>query len=793
MRRSMVLFVLPVVLALPMMPIARAEIAPDEVRKAISGAVSYLKREQKADGSWGRLTTIPEGATVLCALALLNAGVEPEDESMRRALDYLRKLRLKNTYSVALQTMVLAKADPRRDRALVAENVRFLERTQITKDPTKGSWSYSMPNPSDKGDHSNSQFALLALHEAERIGVSAKGQTWRLAKAYWEEAQNPDGSWGYRVGNPGTGSMTCAGIASLVIASGQVRQRDAIAKGNKILCCQQDESDSDRIDRAMQWLGSNFQVTHNPRQGSQLNLRSNRPWHFYYLYGLERVGRLTAQRFIGGHDWYREGTDYLITHRYSVSDHWKGTPPAEDTELISTSLALLYLSKGRRPVLLAKLKHGSDEDWNAHRTDVDHLTRYVESRWELDLTWQVIDVRAAEVDDLVQSPVLYFSGGENPMPGSAAGREDLARKLRDYLDRGGFLFAEAYCRGTDFDKGFRELMARVFPEPEYRLRLLPPEHPIWRTEERVAPEKIRRLEGIDFGCRTSVVYFPPDDSGKVRPSLSCLWELSHPPRGQTYSPAVRAEIDAGMSIGINVLAYATNRELKYKEEIPRHLAKRTEGDSYRRGTILIANLRHPGGCQAAPRALGNLLEAASGELKIRARAEERDLDITDEALFNYHLVFMHGRNAFRLTDGERTRLRTYVERGGLLFANAICASKAFAESFRREMAIIFPQHALKPIPAKDALLTPDYGGYDLSTVTRRDPQRAAGNEPMKDLLRKVPPELEGIRLDDRYGVIFSRYDLSCALEKQNSLECQGYIREDAARIGLNVLLYSLQQ
>ena len=50
-----------------------------------------------------------------------------------------------------------------------------------------------------------------------------------------------------------------------------------------------------------------------------------------------------------------------------------------------------------------------------------------------------------------------------------------------------------------------------------------------------------------------------------------------------------------------------------------------------------------------------------------------------------------------------------------------------------------------------------------------------------------------MRFDDRYGVIFSRYDLSCALEKHDSLECLGYTREDAAKIGLNVVLYALQQ
>ncbi len=61
------------------------------------------------------------------------------------------------------------------------------------------------------------------------------------------------------------------------------------------------------------------------------------------------------------------------------------------------------------------------------------------------------------------------------------------------------------------------------------------------------------------------------------------------------------------------------------------------------------------------------------------------------------------------------------------------------------------------------------------------------------MVRRVAPELEGIKIDDRYGVIFSKYDLKLALEKQDSVQCQGYVRDDAARIGLNVILYALQQ
>ena len=45
----------------------------------------------------------------------------------------------------------------------------------------------------------------------------------------------------------------------------------------------------------------------------------------------------------------------------------------------------------------------------------------------------------------------------------------------------------------------------------------------------------------------------------------------------------------------------------------------------------------------------------------------------------------------------------------------------------------------------------------------------------------------------RCAVIFSKFDISCALEKHEAVECRGYTREDAARIGLNVLMYSINQ
>ena len=405
----------------------------------------------------------PGGMSALCTLALLNAGVEPSDPQIQKALAYLRKFKPERTYVASLQTMVFARAEPEKDPLLISRNVKWLESMQIMEGPGKGAWSY--PGQGD-GDNSNSQFALLALHEAERAGVQVSDKTWRLARnllGRLPESRRFVGILQTHVA--GTGSMTCAGITSLVIAADRIEPPDAKATGEKIQCCGQGESDADKgVDKGHELAGREFFRVPKSRHPGGM-------WLLYYLYGMERAGRLTARRFIGKADWYREGAKFLVDNQDRLSGFWSGAGQAEESRTIGTSFALLFLSKGRWPVLMSKLKHAPADDWNQHRHDVNNLTRFVESRWKRDLTWQVVDLRLASVEDLLQSPVLFLCGSSSPLPSDPAEREEIAEKLRDYLDRGGFLFAEAYCGDTGFDKGFRDLMARVFPEPEYRLQI----------------------------------------------------------------------------------------------------------------------------------------------------------------------------------------------------------------------------------------------------------------------------------------------------------------------------------
>jgi hypothetical protein len=61
------------------------------------------------------------------------------------------------------------------------------------------------------------------------------------------------------------------------------------------------------------------------------------------------------------------------------------------------------------------------------------------------------------------------------------------------------------------------------------------------------------------------------------------------------------------------------------------------------------------------------------------------------------------------------------------------------------------------------------------------------------------PLFEGIEikgtngLPDRYAVVYSKYDISCALERQQTLTCAGYLNEDAVKLAVNIVLYALYQ
>ncbi len=773
---------------------ATSEITPTMVQNAISGGVEYLKSTQNYNGSWNEQEIHIGGISALCTLALLSAGESPEDVKVARALEYLRSVDptsgpVESTYVASLQTMVFCMADPKKYAGLIRRNVTWLIKTQKEKGTKFGSWGY----PYGDGDPSNSQFALLSLYEADLLGLQIPEDVWGDACRYWEKIQNMDGSWSYyyfppEMGRqtPGSGSMTCAGIVSLLIAAEKSQLADARIEGEEFLPCQRQENDlTKRMKQAREWMAKHFSVSRNP---------GNKDWTLYYLYGLERMGRMTEQRFIGGHDWYREGTAQLLRLSKTAARedrllvYWEGASSSEKIKPIATALSLLFLSKGRYPVLMTKLQYTTkSEDWNWHRHDISHLARFVERKWKKHVTTQSVDLAEASVEDLLLSPVLYLCGKDSPCPTDPVLQREFAQKLRDYIDRGGFIVAEPLSSDGTFEAGFQQLLKLIFPENEHRLYPMPPEHPIWNAEVAISPKHVRPVFCLDYGCRTCLVYLPARKN--PQPSLSCLWELAPEMRqGALHSVGVKQKILAGMNLGLNILAYATDRKLKNKEESFGSSLNQELEDSENaelqpmRGKLAAANLRHGGGCEMAPQALRNLLQKAGTALNIPSGVLEETISITSPRLFEFPLVFMQGRYDFRFTEAERKQLRLYFDRGGILFVNSICASDAFDESFRAEITTIFPDAILEEIPLSDPLCSTHLGGYDLSKIQSR-PEKERSAQALR---------LMGVRRNGRWIVVYSPLDLSCALEQHPSAGCRGYSPNDAAKIGINVILYSMQ-
>ena len=771
-----------------------AELSSERVRRSIDNAKRFLTRKQKNDGSWPVSNRqYPTGSTSLAILSLINAGMTVEDEPIRKGLRYLRAVpaaKPTKTYEVSLMIMALAAAkDGERDILRIQSLAQRLEAAQLKGGERIGGWGYNTNGGGFGGsDRSNTQFAVLGLRDAAHAGIPVSRRTWERAQQHWIMSQNPDGSWGYTgLRSPSRGSMTVAGIASLVITSSMLREENDFRR-RKPICCPEDNLDEAQkaLERGLTWLGRNFTVARNPG--------STQAWHLYYMYGLERAGRLSGRRFIGKdrrgnpYDWYREGAMFLTDDRQAADGSWRGTGPETDP-IVSTSFALLFLSKGLAPVLINKLKYGPvhpatgeilGDNWNKHHNDIRNLTDRISGmkKWPKLLTWQIVDLpKVSKLDDtsaLRQAPILYLSGFDAPeIP------DDQVPLLQEYIAQGGFLFAVNNCNGAGFDQGFRALVPKISPGGDLQLKRLKPDHPVYRSEYPLDPSI--ELWGVDFGCRTAIIYAPND--------LSCLWDkwsVSERPAWQ------KLMIEENMKIGVNVVAYATGREILDKFKQAELHATGGAEDRIERGLLQIAQLRHQGGWNTAPSALRNLLMALNRAVGKSASTKKNTLPASDPDLFKYPILYMHGRNRFHYGRQERERLQEYLKRGGVLFSDACCGSKQFDQSFRDLMTELFPETKLERIPKDHEIFTTKIG-HDIRKVQRRVPNTNNRDATLNSVKQIGEPVLEGIKIDNRYAVIYSKYDISCALERQASLACAGYIEEDAYRIAVNIILYAMLQ
>lgn len=776
-----------------------AEPLVKKVKTSIAKGVEYLVKHQQPDGGWEELQDDKKighyqgGSTALVLLALLNCDAIIDDpilepkrkQAILSGLANLRKIESPKVYVRALQTMALAEA--KADLPLVEANVHWLLDARVYRDGKFIGWEYENRKGNRSSDASNSQYAMLALWYARQAGVGIKRKVWEEIRDYYARTQNTDGSWIYSIDyGPAdekgpSATMTVAGLCGLLIAGQELNagREQWLPNGSAKNCGSYDESLP--VAKAQQWVNKHFQIDLQQRA-------------YYHLYGLERVGRLSGLRFFGEHDWYREGCEF-ITKEQSANGAWPSRGGWDRWPHVNTSFALLFLSKGRTPVLISKLVHGNwprredDTDWNNDRNDLRHLTDYI-SRSDLfekkAIAWQTYDIRraiearldknpvataedeAAIVADMRQSPILYITGHKSPM-----GRfQDVETNLiKRYIETGGFIFAEACCGDANFDAGFKQWAKNTW---DADLTYIEATHPVWTCWETIKPGTPYKLMALNIGCRTVMLYSPQD--------LSCHWESNQ------HDGAARP----AFWLGANIVAYATGKIPPQPRLTEIDIAADVElKEPGRQGAFRIRQLHHGERWQLAPRAMPNLLvhvRKVTG-LDVIPRVETLRLQGFETTVRSSKFIYMHGRDDFRIDPKHLEPLRFTLTYGGLLFADACCGDKAYDKAFRKFAQDLFPKEKLIRVPADALSRDPLFGaalnnGAELTAKNIKCRVKANGE------MREMEPYLEGIQVNGRWVVLYSPYDIGCALERNTSADCVGYDPESALKIATAAVRYN---
>ena len=364
-----------------------------KVAEAIERGAKALNGQQAEDGSWGATKGVDVlGHSSLPLLTLLKAANDESTDALERALKHVDRLPIETVYGAGCYLMALhARYHPKADgldtdvgtaRAprMAPEAIRarltpaHLQRIQegvaflVDAQTVDGLWYYGAQQDGGRAyDLSNAQYALLGLRAAADCGVDVPEAVWRssikgllvnqedkgpkvdlvgmdVKDGYAYQVREPANARGFRYKNDWkhgplgentvpviatTGSMTVSGLAGLAIArEGLWRTRRFTGKDRKQV--------DDAMRDGLAWMQENFTVAGNPN--------AEKHNHLYYLYGLERMGMLVERRWIGTHDWYKEGADLLLEAQRkdgSWGDH------------VQTSFAVLFLKRATSPPAIA--------------------------------------------------------------------------------------------------------------------------------------------------------------------------------------------------------------------------------------------------------------------------------------------------------------------------------------------------------------------------------------------------------------------------------------------------------
>jgi hypothetical protein len=193
--------------------------------------------------------------------------------------------------------------------------------------------------------------------------------------------------------------------------------------------------------------------------------------------------------------------------------------------------------------------------------------------------------------------------------------------------------------------------------------------------------------------------------------------------------------------------------------------------------LTIARLQYDGGGDwyANPSSLPNLLKAINERTSLKVEPTEARVSLKDDRLWDHPFLHVTGHGEMKLSDLEVTRLRDYLNRGGFLHVDD---NYGLNESFRREIAKVFPDRPLVDVP----LTHPIYHiVYDfpagLPKVHEHDGKPARGF---------------GIFIGNRLAVFYSfESDLGNGWEDPGTYNDPAALHESALRMGVNLFVYAV--
>jgi hypothetical protein len=431
----------------------------------------------------------------------------------------------------------------------------------------------------------------------------------------------------------------------------------------------------------------------------------------------------------------------------------------------------------RPPVLIAKIATQDHSDWATNPADAQNLLRWMAKN--LNVHFSTINLPQDQIPADPQAiPLLYRTGHD-----AFSFAPDVRDRIREYLLRGGTLVFDSCCGRRAFaESALREMQALVPERPPYRLTM---DHPLFHSFFEMKDIQYRPFAlkagarngepgviGIEVGCRTAALFFRWD--------VSCGWDELPDSDGHH---CLGYGVETAKQLGSNLMAYITAER---SAALP--LSKALEfvdADKTKSGKFIIAQGKYHGMWKTREAGLSMLLNAFHDQTKTPVRFEREEVPLDSPRLFEVPFVYLTGHQDFELTPAERTNLRQFLMRGGVLLAEACCGREAFDRSFRTELGAVLTGQKLERLPESHPLFL--------------FPNQVKSTQPLPALAHKmgatgrVKPDLYGVTLGGNLAVIYSPHGLSCGWELAQCPYCCGISSQDALALGVNVLSYAVMQ